>query len=198
MTDNKKFDTEDLPGNDDIKPLEGSNTTEDSGPTNDIEKEQTEPTATDEVEALRVENEKLKEEWLRAKAETENVRKRAETDVRNAHKYGVERLATELLAVSDSLEAALAHETVTTESLQDGVGLTLKQLQAVFEKFNIKEINPIGEILDPHRHQAMAALESDAPENSIINVFQKGYELNDRLIRPAMVSVSKKNQAWNC
>ncbi|MEK9652163.1 MAG: nucleotide exchange factor GrpE [Betaproteobacteria bacterium] len=195
MTDSKKFDTEDLPGNDDIKPVEGSNTTEDSVPTNDIEKEQTEPTATDEVEALRVENEKLKEEWLRAKAETENVRKRAETDVRNAHKYGVERLATELLAVSDSLEAALALETVTTESLQDGVGLTLKQLQAVFEKFNIKEINPVGEILDPHRHQAMAALESDAPENSIINVFQKGYELNDRLIRPAMVSVSKKNQA---
>ncbi|MEL0070211.1 MAG: nucleotide exchange factor GrpE [Betaproteobacteria bacterium] len=195
MTDSKKFDSEDLPGNDDIKPVEGSNTTEDSVPTNDIEKEQTEPTATDEVEALRVENEKLKEEWLRAKAETENVRKRAETDVRNAHKYGVERLATELLAVSDSLEAALALETVTTESLQDGVGLTLKQLQAVFEKFNIKEINPIGEILDPHRHQAMAALESDAPENSIINVFQKGYELNDRLIRPAMVSVSKKNQA---
>jgi len=195
MTDNKKFDTEDLPSNDDIKPVEGSNTTEDSVPANDIEKEQTEPTATDEVEALRVENEKLKEEWLRAKAETENVRKRAETDVRNAHKYGVERLATELLAVSDSLEAALALETVTTESLQDGVGLTLKQLQAVFEKFNIKEINPIGEILDPHRHQAMAALESDAPENSIINVFQKGYELNDRLIRPAMVSVSKKNQA---
>jgi molecular chaperone GrpE len=195
MTDSKKFDTEDLPVNDDIKPVEGSNTTEDSVPANDIEKEQTEPTATDEVEALRVENEKLKEEWLRAKAETENVRKRAETDVRNAHKYGVERLATELLAVSDSLEAALALETVTTESLQDGVGLTLKQLQAVFEKFNIKEINPIGEILDPHRHQAMAALESDAPENSIINVFQKGYELNDRLIRPAMVSVSKKNQA---
>jgi molecular chaperone GrpE len=195
MTDNKKFDTEDLPGNDDIKPVGGSNTTEDSVPTNDIEKEQTEPRPTDEVEALRVENEKLKEEWLRAKAETENVRKRAETDVRNAHKYGVERLATELLAVSDSLEAALALETVTTESLQDGVGLTLKQLQAVFEKFNIKEINPIGEILDPHRHQAMAALESDAPENSIINVFQKGYELNDRLIRPAMVSVSKKNQA---
>ncbi len=195
MTDSKKFDTEDLPVNDDIKPVEGSNTTEDSVPANDIEKEQTEPTATDEVEALRTENEKLKEEWLRAKAETENVRKRAETDVRNAHKYGVERLATELLAVSDSLEAALALETVTTESLQDGVGLTLKQLQAVFEKFNIKEINPIGEILDPHRHQAMAALESDAPENSIINVFQKGYELNDRLIRPAMVSVSKKNQA---
>ena len=195
MADKKKFDTEDLPSNDDIKPVEGSNTAGDSVPTNDIEKEQTEPTATAEVEALRVENEKLKEEWLRAKAETENVRKRAETDVRNAHKYGVERLATELLAVSDSLEAALAHETVTTESLQDGVGLTLKQLQAVFEKFNIKEINPIGEILDPHRHQAMAALESDAPENSIINVFQKGYELNDRLIRPAMVSVSKKNQA---
>ena len=195
MTDSKKFDSEDLPGNDDIKPVEGSNTTEGSVPTNDIEKEQTEPTATDEVEALRVENEKLKEEWLRAKAETENVRKRAEIDVRNAHKYGVERLATELLAVSDSLEAALSLETVTTESLKDGVGLTLKQLQAVFEKFNIKEINPVGEILDPHRHQAMAALESDAPENSIINVFQKGYELNDRLIRPAMVSVSKKNQA---
>lgn len=133
--------------------------------------------------------------WLRAKAETENVRKRAQIDVANAHKYALESFAQELLPVRDSLEAALNSEHLTRESLKSGVELTLKQLNTAFEKVNIKEINPLGETLDPHKHQAMTTVESEAAPNSIVSVFQKGYELNDRLVRPALVSVSKSKQA---
>ncbi len=132
--------------------------------------------------------------WLRAKAETENVRKRAQIDVANAHKFALEGFAQELLPVRDSLEAALASPNLTLESLKSGVELTLKQLATAFEKANIKEINPLGEILDPHKHQAMNTVESDAPANSIVSVFQKGYELNERLVRPALVSVAKPKE----
>jgi molecular chaperone GrpE len=133
--------------------------------------------------------------WLRAKAETENVRKRAQIDVANAHKYALESFAQELLPVRDSLEAALNSEHLTLESLKSGVELTLKQLNTAFEKANIKEINPLGEALDPHKHQAMTTVESEAAPNSIVSVFQKGYELNDRLVRPALVSVAKSKEA---
>jgi len=133
--------------------------------------------------------------WLRAKAEMENVRKRAQIDVANAHKYALEGFAQELLPVRDSLEAALASPNLTVESLKSGVELTLKLLAAAFEKANIKEINPLGETLDPNKHQAMNTVESDAPPNSIVSVFQKGYELNQRLVRPALVSVAKSKEA---
>ena len=129
--------------------------------------------------------------WLRAKAETENMRKRAQIDVANAHKYALENFALQLLPVRDSLEAALASEKLTLESLKSGVEITLKQLVGAFEKVNIKGINPLGESLDPHKHEAMTTVESDAAHNSIVSVFQKGYELNDRLVRPALVSVAK-------
>lgn len=132
--------------------------------------------------------------WLRAKAETENVRKRAQIDVANAHKFALEGFAQELLPVRDSLEAALASPNLTLESLKSGVELTLKQLATAFEKANIKEINPLGEVLDPHKHQAMNTVESDAPANTIVSVFQKGYELNERLVRPALVSVAKPKE----
>lgn len=133
--------------------------------------------------------------WLRAKAETENVRKRAQIDVANAHKYALESFAGELLPVRDSLEAALNSPNLTPESLKSGVELTLKLLTGAFEKANIKEINPLGEPLDPHKHQAMNIVEADAPANSIVAVFQKGYELNERLVRPALVSVAKPKDA---
>ncbi len=133
--------------------------------------------------------------WLRAKAETENVRKRAQIDVANAHKYALEDFAQQLLPVRDSLEAALASPNLTLESLKSGVEITLKQLISAFEKANIKEINPLGETLDPHKHEAMTTVESDAAHNSIVSVFQKGYELNDRLVRPALVSVAKPKDA---
>src|SRR5512133_3935137 len=95
------------------------------------------------------------ESWLRAKAETENLRKRAQADIASAHKYGVENLAEALLPVKDSLEAALAIDNITLESLKSGVELTLKQLNAVFDKANLKEINPVNQKFDPHKHQAM-------------------------------------------
>lgn len=134
--------------------------------------------------------------WLRAKAETENVRKRAMLDVAHAHKYAVETFAGELVAVKDSLEAALAVESATVESMKSGVELTLKQLSAAFEKSNITEVNPVGEKFDPHRHQAISMVPSaDAAPNTVVQVLQKGYVLNDRVIRPAMVMVAKAPDA---
>ena len=129
--------------------------------------------------------------FLRARAETENVRKRAQTDVANAHKYAVENFATELLAVKDSLEAALATENATSENLKSGVELTLKQLNAAFSKFNLAEENPAGQKFDPHKHQAITMVEAEAEPNSVVSVLQKGYKLNERVIRPALVTVAK-------
>lgn len=133
--------------------------------------------------------------WLRAKAETENIRKRAVTDVANAHKYAIESFASELLAVRDSLEAALAVETATVESLKSGTELTLKQLTAAFEKFKLAEVNPAGQKFDPHRHQAISMVEADAEPNTVVQVLQKGYVLHDRVVRPALVMVAKARDA---
>ena len=129
--------------------------------------------------------------WLRAKAEAENIRKRTAIELTNAYKYAVEAIAADLLPVKDSLEATLAAESAALETLRSGVDLTLKQLNTVFAKANLKEINPIGEKFDPHRHQAISMLPSDKEPNTIINVLQKGYSLHDRVIRPALVTVAK-------
>ena len=134
--------------------------------------------------------------FLRAKAETENVRKRAQTDVANAHKYAVENFATELLAVKDSLEAAIATmgaEHATLDNLKSGVELTLKQLNAAFSKYNLAEESPAGQKFDPHKHQAISMIEAEADveANTVVSVLQKGYKLNERVIRPALVTVSK-------
>jgi len=129
--------------------------------------------------------------WLRAKAEADNIRKRARGEIASAHKFALESFATELLAVKDSLEAALAAENASVESMRSGAALTLKQLAGVFERFNLAEINPVGAKFDPHRHQAISAVESDAEPNTVVQVLQKGYLLHDRVIRPAMVLVAK-------
>jgi len=132
--------------------------------------------------------------WLRAKAETENVRRRAQEDVAKAYKFASEKFAGELLAVIDSLEAALANDNQTAENLHAGVELTLRQLNAAFERSNLVAINPLGEKFDPHKHQAITMLEAadDKTEpNHVISVLQKGYMLNERILRPAMVVVSK-------
>ncbi len=129
--------------------------------------------------------------WMRAKAETENIRKRSQNDIANAHKYAIENFSTELLTVMDSLEAALAVENASVESFKNGVELTQKQLMSVFDKFNIKVIDPAGEKFDPHQHQAMCIVESELAPNTIVQVMQKGYKLHERIIRPALVSVSK-------
>ena len=135
--------------------------------------------------------------WMYAKAEGENIRRRAVEDVSKAHKFAVERFSNEMLAVKDSLEAGLAVETATVESFKSGMELTLKQLSGVFEKFNISEINPVGEKFDAHKHQAIGMVESDQPANTVVGVMQKGYTLNDRVLRPAMVTVSKAKDAEN-
>ena len=129
--------------------------------------------------------------WLRAKAEADNIRKRAQADIANAHKYALEGFAGELLPVRDALEAALASDNTTIEALRQGVELTLKQLNGAFEKGAIKEINPVGEKFDPHRHQAMTTVDSDKAPNTVVHVLQKGYVLHERVLRPALVTVSK-------
>ena len=129
--------------------------------------------------------------WLRAKAEADNIRKRAQADIANAHKYALESFAGELLPVRDALEAALAADNTTIEALRQGVELTLKQLNSAFDKAAIAEVNPIGEKFDPHRHQAMTTVESDKAPNTVVHVLQKGYRLHERVLRPALVTVAK-------
>jgi molecular chaperone GrpE len=129
--------------------------------------------------------------WLRAKAEADNIRKRTRGEIASAHKFALESFASELLAVKDSLEAALAAENASVDSMRSGAELTLKQLSGVFERFNLAEINPVGSKFDPHRHQAISAVEADAEPNTVVQVLQKGYLLHDRVIRPALVMVAK-------
>jgi len=129
--------------------------------------------------------------WLRAKAETENMRRRAADDVDKARKFAVENFAAELLTVKDSLEAALKAESPSVENMKDGVELTLKQLVAVFGKFNLHDIDPMGEKFDPHLHQAIQVVESEQPANTVVTVLQKGYRLHERTLRPALVMVAK-------
>ncbi|WP_341648750.1 nucleotide exchange factor GrpE [Thauera humireducens] len=129
--------------------------------------------------------------WLRAKAETENVRRRAQDDIAKASKFAAEKFATAMLPVKDSLEAALAVENQTVEKLREGVELTLKQLVSAFEGANLAEENPLNQKFDPNKHQAISAVESDAEPNTVVTVLQKGYLLNERVIRPALVMVAK-------
>lgn len=133
--------------------------------------------------------------WLRAKAETENVRRRAQEDVAKAHKYSIEKFAGDLLAVKDSLEAALATQDATVDSYREGVEVTLKQLEQAFERHSLRTVSPEGEKFDPHLHQAISVLPSDKEPNTVINVLQKGYVLHDRVIRPALVTVAQSKDA---
>jgi len=140
---------------------------------------------------------KAEENWdklLRAQAELENLRRRMEREVQNAQKYSIEKFAKELLAVMDSLELGLqaAIETDEVEKIREGMELTLKQLLTVFDRFNIQPIDPVGEPFNPDYHQAMATEEVRGVEpDTVVKVFQKGYLLNDRLIRAALVVVAK-------
>ena len=133
----------------------------------------------------------LKDAWLRAKAETENVRRRAAEDAIKERKFAAEKFASAMLPVKDSLEAALAIDKQTAEALREGVALTLKQLVAAFESASLSEENPLGEKFDPNKHQAISTVDSDAEPNTVVTVLQKGYLLNERVIRPAMVMVAK-------
>lgn len=130
--------------------------------------------------------------YVRAKAEMDNLRRRNTKDVENAHKFGIEKFVNELLPVMDSMHAGLAVEEASAESLREGMELTMNMLHKMMEKLGIEELDPINEKFDPEKHQAMTMQPSaDVEPNTVIGVMQKGYRLNERLIRPAMVMVSK-------
>ncbi len=133
----------------------------------------------------------LQESFLRAKAETENVRRRAQDDVAKAHKFAIESFAEHLLPVVDSLEAALAHSSDDLQKVQEGVELTLRQLSNALEKGRVVPLNPVGEKFDPHRHQAISMVPADQEPNTVVSVLQKGYVIADRVLRPALVTVAQ-------
>lgn len=182
---NSKNDTDDIQNQEELN-LNEESLSENPSSAN-LDENQTDQTSDYELQI-----EELKNQVLYAKAETENVRRRGFEDAEKTRKYALESFSQELLTVKDSLEASLNSETIDLTTLKDGVELTLKQLNSVFEKFNIDEINPIDEKFNPNEHQAISMIESEDKEaNTILNVLQKGYKLNERVIRPAMVVVSK-------
>ena len=150
----------------------------------------------EQLEAAEANAGKARDELLRVQAEMQNLRRRTEQDIEKAHKYGQEKFSVELLAVMDNLErsaaAAEASEDEAVKAIKEGVELTLKGFADCFKRFNIDAVDPMGEPFDPQLHQAMSIQESpDAEPNTVIAVMQKGYTLHGRVIRPAMVMVSK-------
>lgn len=134
----------------------------------------------------------MQDAYLRAKAEADNTRRRAQEDIAKAHKFAVESFAEALLPVKDSLEMALKVETPSVESLKEGVDMTLKQLVAAFDKHRLVEVNPAqGDKLDPMKHQAISMVPAEQEANTVVTVLQKGYMIADRLLRPALVTVSQ-------
>jgi len=136
--------------------------------------------------------ESSRDAMLRALADAENARKRFQAEAASAQKYALERFAESLLPVMDSLEAALANPEASPQALRDGVQLTQRQFSQALEKARIVAISPLpGERFDPHRHQAIATVESDSEPNCVVAVMQKGYQLHERVLRPALVTVAK-------
>lgn len=134
----------------------------------------------------------MQDAYLRAKAEAENVRRRAQEDVAKAHKFAIENFAEALVPVKDSLEMALKLDTPSIDALKEGVDMTLKQLSVAFERNRLQEINPApGEKLDPMKHQAISMVPAEQDANTIVTVLQKGYMIADRLLRPALVTVAQ-------
>ena len=133
----------------------------------------------------------MQDNYLRAKAEGENIRRRAAEDISKAHKFAIESFAEHLVPVTDSLYAALNAETVDAKAFKEGLEITLKQLLSAFEKGRMTEINPaVGDKFDPHHHQAIASVPSDQEANTVVSVLQRGYSIADRILRPALVTVS--------
>jgi molecular chaperone GrpE len=151
--------------------------------------------ANSEIDAMQQQVNQANEQLLRVQAEMQNVRRRAERDVENAHKFALEKFATELLSVVDNLERALSainNEDESQKPVAQGIELTLKTFIDVLAKFKIEAVEPEGQPFDADLHQAVSTvLNKDVEPNTVIDVFQKGYTLNGRLIRPAMVVVSK-------
>jgi molecular chaperone GrpE len=149
-------------------------------------------TLQDKLAATEAKATEMQDAFLRAKADAENIRRRAQEDISKAHKFAIEGFAEALVPVKDSLEMALKLDTPSVESLKEGVEMTLKQLSAAFERNRLFEINPMpGEKLDPMKHQAISMVPAEQEANTIVSVLQKGYMIADRLLRPALVTVAQ-------
>jgi molecular chaperone GrpE len=143
------------------------------------------------IVALEAQIKEFQDQFLRAKAEVENARRRSMEDVAKAHKFAIEGFAENLLPVLDSLNAALTDSGADSAKMKEGIELTLKQLVSALEKGKVLEINPVGEKFDPHRHQAIAMVPHEQEANTVVTVLQKGYLIADRVLRPALVTVSQ-------
>ncbi len=148
-------------------------------------------TPEEKIQALEAQLHEFQDQFLRAKAEVENARRRSLEEVTKAHKFAIEGFAENLLPVLDSLNAALTDNGADPAKMKEGVELTLKQLMSALEKGRVLEINPIGEKFDPHRHQAIAMVPHEQEANTVVTVLQKGYLIADRVLRPALVTVSQ-------
>lgn len=144
-----------------------------------------------ELAALQAKSAELADQYLRAKAEAENARRRAEDEISKARKFAVEAFAESLLPVADSLEAGLIIKDATAEQIREGAQATLRQLLAALERNKVLAINPsAGTKFDPHQHQAISVVPSEQEANTVVSVLQKGYSIADRVLRPALVTVS--------
>ncbi|MDP1979012.1 nucleotide exchange factor GrpE [Undibacterium sp.] len=149
-------------------------------------------TAEQVIAKLEAKVQELQDSFMRAKAEGENIRRRAQEDISKAHKFAIEGFAEAMVPVKDSLEMALKIDTPSIEALKEGVEMTLKQLSAAFEKNRLTEINPVqGDKLDPMKHQAISMVPAEQDANTVVTVLQKGYTIADRLLRPALVTVAQ-------
>ncbi|GAB3539298.1 nucleotide exchange factor GrpE [Noviherbaspirillum agri] len=156
------------------------------------EAQQTAPSLEERLAAAEAKAAEMQDAFLRAKADTENIRRRAQEDVAKAHKFAIENFAEALVPVKDSLEMALKLDTPSVEALKEGVEMTLKQLNAAFDRNRLAEINPQpGEKLDPMKHQAISMVPAEQDANTVVTVLQKGYTIADRLLRPALVTVAQ-------
>ncbi|MBX3655708.1 MAG: nucleotide exchange factor GrpE [Ramlibacter sp.] len=144
-----------------------------------------------ELALLQAKNADLADQFLRAKAEAENARRRAEEEITKARKFAVESFADSLLPVTDSLEAGLAIQDATPEQIREGAEATLRQLKSALERNKVLEINPdVGSKFDPHQHQAISMVPADQEANTVVSVLQKGYLIAERILRPALVTVA--------
>ena len=151
-----------------------------------------EPGLEEQLSATEAKLAEMHDAFMRAKADAENIRRRAQEDVSKAHKFAIESFAEAMVPVRDSLEMALKVESPTVESIKEGVEMTLKQLTAAFEKNRLVEVMPApGDKLDPNKHQAVAVVPADQEANTVVSVLQKGYMIADRLLRPAIVTAAQ-------
>jgi molecular chaperone GrpE len=149
------------------------------------------PSLEDQLADLQARHTEVSDAFLRAKAETENVRRRAEEEVSKARKFAVEAFAESLLPVKDSLEAALKIDNASQQQLLEGVNLTLRQLIQALERNKVVPIEPpVGTRFDPHHHQAISMVPAEQEANTVVSVLQTGYLINDRVLRPALVTVA--------